>query len=398
MKSQPVVPPRVAHDPPTTFAPSGVLMPWEASSGLLSINGWLSEDPIPIALHGETAYVATTGRLLAFDTTNQRIRATIVPEGGKPLETLERGDSNQAAPPVVTEGASPLVLAPFLVEQAGVGTQAPRTSAELVAADATTGRAAWRLSIPLPAWTKDAPGPLTASVVGASGHVAVVNLAHEPAIVATGSTTYAIDLRTRRVLWSQDTFRADVIAGGIVVGEKKKAANDDYGTPTGYDLATGAEQWRGQESTKLGLHPAGPNLIYLYARDKDDYRTTYLRFLDPKTGKVRQDNVVAASKCRHDGASTVVCFGREQVAGFDATTGATLWRLPDEQAGRVAPQVTAVWHRRVYGKTASGTVALDSRTGADLPTPPGIAPDLVNGFTGIALSESGDLTAYQSTS
>ncbi|MFJ3881552.1 hypothetical protein ACIPW5_37165, partial [Streptomyces sp. NPDC090077] len=36
---QPVVPPRVAHDPPATFRPTGVLMPWEAYSGLLNIAG-----------------------------------------------------------------------------------------------------------------------------------------------------------------------------------------------------------------------------------------------------------------------------------------------------------------------------------------------------------------------
>ncbi|WP_392892960.1 hypothetical protein [Streptomyces sp. LN699] len=104
-----------------------------------------------------------------------------------------------------------------------------------------------------------------------------------------------------------------------------------------------------------------------------------------------------ASKCRYDGASAVVCFGREPVVGVDASTGAILWQLPDEKANRVAPKVTAVWHGRVYGKTDNGTVALDSRTGTDLPTPPGIAPDLVNAFTGIAISASGDdVTAYQS--
>ncbi|MFJ3883452.1 hypothetical protein ACIPW5_39140, partial [Streptomyces sp. NPDC090077] len=83
----------------------------------------------------------------------------------------------------------------------------------------------------------------------------------------------------------------------------------------------------------------------------------------------------------------------------DATTGAALWQLPDEKAGRIAPKVTTVWHGRVYAKTADGTVALDSRTGADMPTPPGIAPDLVNAFTGIAISKSGDdVTAYQTAS
>ncbi|WP_374772667.1 hypothetical protein OG756_05520 [Streptomyces sp. NBC_01310] len=69
--------------------------------------------------------------------------------------------------------------------------------------------------------------------------------------------------------------------------------------------------------------------------------------------------------------------------------------VPDKNAGRIAPQVAAVWHGRVYGKTADGPLALDARTGAGLPTRPGVAPYLVNEYTGLALSESDDaLTAY----
>ncbi|MFD9410120.1 PQQ-binding-like beta-propeller repeat protein [Streptomyces sp. NPDC059989] len=357
------------------------------------------EAELPVALHGETAYVATTDRLLVFDTTNQQTRQTIRPEGGEPISTLTRGERNRAAPPVVTEGDSPLVLAPFLIRQAGAGTQAARDSAELVATDAKTGKAAWRLSLPLPDWTKGAPEPLTASVVGAAGNVAVVTLAHKDTVFTNASTTYAIDLTARRVLWSQEMFSAATLAGGVVVGEKRKTASDDYSTPAGYDLTTGAERWQGQEHINLELRPAGPNLIHLYARDRGDYRIVYERFLDPRTGEVRQNAVPVPARCRHDGASAVVCWGRDRVRGFDATTGTTLWQLPDEKAGRIAPQVTTVWHGRVYAKTANGTVALDSRTGADLPTPPVIAPDLVNAFTGIAISKSGDdVTAYQTAS
>ncbi|GAA1553082.1 PQQ-binding-like beta-propeller repeat protein [Streptomyces globosus] len=375
-------------------------MPWEAYSGLLNIAGtWMYEAELPVALHGETAYVATTDRLLVFDTTNQETRQTVRPEGGEPISTLTRGARNKAAPPVVTEGAAPLVLAPFLIRQAGVGTQAARTSAELVATDAKTGNVAWRLSLPLPDWTKGAPTPLTASVVGAAGNVAVVTLAHEGTTFTNASTTYAIDLTSRRVLWSQETFKATTISGGVVVGAKRKTASDDYSTAAGYDLTTGAERWQGQEHSNLGLRPAGPNLVLLYARDRGDYRVEYKRFLDARTGEVRQNNIPAASRCQHDGASVVVCWGREQVIGVDATTGAAQWQLPDEKAGRIAPKVTTVWHGRVYAKTANGTVALDSRTGADLPTPPVIAPDLINAFTGIAISKSGDdVTAYQSAS
>ncbi|MFJ8017375.1 PQQ-binding-like beta-propeller repeat protein [Streptomyces sp. NPDC096339] len=375
-------------------------MPWEAYSGLLNIAGtWMYEAELPVALHGETAYVATTDRLLVFDTTNQVTRATIRPEGGEPITTLKENERNRAAPPVITEGDTPLVLAPFLIQQAGVGTQAARSSAELVATDTKTGKAAWRLSLPLPAWTKDAPEPLTAEVVGTAGNIAIVTLAHQGTAYTNASTTYAIDLTGRQVLWSQETFWAATVVDGILVGQKKKTATDDYSTAVGYDLTTGAVRWQGQEHINMQLRPAGPNLLHLYARDKGDYRIVYEQFLDVRTGEVRQNAVPVPARCRHDGASAVVCWGPDRVRGFDATTGAILWQLPDEKAGRIAPQVTTVWHGRVYAKTAGGTVALDSRTGADLPTPPVIAPDLVNAYTGIAISKSGDdVTAYQSAS
>ncbi|MEU8433821.1 hypothetical protein AB0F18_13010 [Streptomyces sp. NPDC029216] len=90
--------------------------------------------------------------------------------------------------------------------------------------------------------------------------------------------------------------------------------------------------------------------------------------------------------------------GSTSRARADGTSGVPLWQLPDPAADRIAPEVTALWHGRVYGKTRSGTVALDARTGADLPTRPGTAPDLVNGYTAIALATTTttvELMAYQ---
>ncbi|WP_405921952.1 PQQ-binding-like beta-propeller repeat protein [Streptomyces sp. NBC_00122] len=391
--------PRVAHDPPAKFSPSGVLMPWEASSGLLSVGGtWLSNTRSPVVLHHEMAYVATPDRLLAFDTTNAETKDSITPEG-EPLAKLTRNSPNGAAPPVVTGGStSPLVLAPFLVRQAAVGTQSARTSAEIVAADAATGKFAWRLPFEVPEWTKEVLSPLTVSVVGSSGNVAVVTLAHKDSVVYSASTTYAIDLTAHRVLWTQDMFKASAVTEGMVTGEKRNKPIDDYSTAVGYDLTTGAERWHGEELYRLDMQSAGPHLVFLTASDKSDYRTTYQQFLDPMTGAVKQNlsKAVQGSRCDHDGADTVVCFGRDHAVGFEGTSGATLWELPDKKADRIAPRVTSVWHGRVYGRTGSGTVALDARTGADVPAQPGIAPDLVNGYIAIAIAaSSNELMAYQ---
>ncbi|MEU7508982.1 hypothetical protein [Streptomyces lavendulae] len=55
--------------------------------------------------------------------------------------------------------------------------------------------------------------------------------------------------------------------------------------------------------------------------------------------------------------------------------------------------MTAVWHGRIYGSTDSGPLALDARTGDDLPAAPGIAPYAVNEYVGLALKGT-DAMAY----
>ncbi|ARP72327.1 hypothetical protein LK07_24045 [Streptomyces pluripotens] len=58
----------------------------------------------------------------------------------------------------------------------------------------------------------------------------------------------------------------------------------------------------------------------------------------------------------------------------------------------------AAWHGRVYGRTDHGPVALDARTGKDLPNP-GVAPFLVNESTGLVLDKGGsNLIAYPTSS
>ncbi|HEY9372300.1 PQQ-binding-like beta-propeller repeat protein [Streptomyces sp.] len=398
-------PTRVAHDPPEKFdLQGGVRMPWEASSGLISVGGtWLARKKIPVALHRETAYVATPDRVLAFDTTKGVVKNVIRPES-EPLTELAPDNRNGAAPPVVTEGSTPLMLASFLVRQPGEGTKAARDLIEVVAADAGTGKLTWRLPLTMPEGAMEGMDPSVVSVVGASGHVAVVTVSSDDNVIYSASTTYGIDLRTHRLLWTRDEFQASAVTEGIVTGEVRNEPSDDYSSAAGYDLATGTERWRGPERLNLDLHPAGPHLVQARARDKSDSNIRYEQFLDPKTGAVKKNvsKTATGANCDHDGARTVVCGigGSESpVTAFDAVSGATLWQLPDANAGRIAPRVTAVWHGRVYGETDDGALSLDARTGADVPTRPGIAPDLVNEYTGVALSPSTDeLTAYPTIS
>jgi outer membrane protein assembly factor BamB len=93
-----------------------------------------------------------------------------------------------------------------------------------------------------------------------------------------------------------------------------------------------------------------------------------------------------------------VCSGviTNRVFAVDATSGAFLWQLPDSAANRVAPTVTAVWHGAVYGYTDNGPLVLDARTGADRDDSPGAAPNVVDGFVGIAPPQviNGPMIAY----
>ncbi|MFF4296372.1 hypothetical protein ACFY0N_22375 [Streptomyces vinaceus] len=91
-----------------------------------------------MALHKDKAYVATD-RLLAFSTTTGSLTATITPTADA-LSVLSRDDRNNAAPPVVTPGADPLVLAPFFVRRPGVGAQAATNLLEFTATNASSDK------------------------------------------------------------------------------------------------------------------------------------------------------------------------------------------------------------------------------------------------------------------
>ncbi|MFI8769475.1 hypothetical protein ACIGN6_31850 [Streptomyces sp. NPDC053792] len=375
-------------------------MPWEAASGLLSVAGtWLGDGKIPVALHKDKAYVATLDRLLAFNTTTGSLTATITPKADA-LSVLSRDDRNNAAPPVVTPGANPLVLAPFFVRQPGVGTQAATNFIELTATNASSDKVDWRLPLTLPSWTKDG-SPRTVSVVGASERAAVVTVSTGASSLFSATTTYGIDLTARRVLWTKDRFEATAVSGNIVAGELE-TTDETYESARGYDLLTGTERWRGEDRLNLDVKPAGPHLLLVQAQDKSDYRVHIQQFLDPATGTAKHEapENIAGSRCDHDGQNSVVCSWDQgnlhKVWAFNDRTASLLWQLPDQTANRIAPRVTAVWNGRIYGKTDDGPLALDSRTGADLPTRPGAAPFLVNGYTGLALSPApeDDLTAY----
>ncbi|MBT2510831.1 hypothetical protein J7I98_34445 [Streptomyces sp. ISL-98] len=68
---------------------------------------------------------------------------------------------------------------------------------------------------------------------------------------------------------------------------------------------------------------------------------------------------------------------------MDVHTAHVLWRLPDESANRIAPEITSAWHGVVYAQ-ADQAMTLDARTGRDLRTGIGlVSPTMVNDGYGL---------------
>ncbi|MER6523591.1 hypothetical protein ABT246_43290 [Streptomyces sp. NPDC001553] len=134
-------PGRAVFDPPAKFdAKAGVPMPKAATAGLL-LNAKGNDLGLlrnPVKLYKDMAYVATQENLLAIDTTKGAV-TTITPQA-KP----ESDPGNSVGfftfthPVVITEGASPLALASFVVKQPAAGTHAERVLVEFTAVNAAS--------------------------------------------------------------------------------------------------------------------------------------------------------------------------------------------------------------------------------------------------------------------
>lgn len=390
--SEPVRASRPVHDPPSTFATDHAIpLPSRVIEGRLGVTGELNS-ALPVALYKTTAFLASAKRMQAMDTATGQVTATVKPQG-TPVD-LGEFNTDPAAPPLLVPSlGTATALTSFVVERVGTGTQASHTVVEVNAMNADTGKVMWRLTLRPPQWDMSS-SDLRAAVVGADDDSAVIRVATEDGYHAAA---YGIDLNSPRQVWSTDKLRVDAVVDGAAVGA---VYSDDLATvqrPAGFDVATGKWLWLGERSHDVQTSVAGPKLIRVQGADYDSEKK-YDRLVESRTSRV-QKTVPADiddGACTYDGLHTLVCHGPNGASGLDATNGEVLWKLPDEQADRIAPDVTAVWHGRVYGTANKSPVALDARTGKDLPNPL-IAPMLVNESVGIALGDSG-LAAYPARS
>lgn len=357
-----------SFDPPTAFADGpGTPLPREADG-----------DPPPVVLDGFHAFLALPGRLQVVDTRTGAVRAEVAPGTGSAAAAVPR------APVLATLGGRPVVVAAFTVTVPGRGTTVGHDAIELVVVDAATLQRAGGARIDLAPSLGDEGRLRGAWPVGAAESVVVVAAELGPDREAV---THALDLAAGRAVWQVPGFAAADVTGGLVLGAQRATGGSRIGA---LRLADGAAAWTAATpdpaASPLTVWPAGPATVAGSAAAEGGGRS--LTLYDAASGRVLARRAVpGAVTCRFDGRLTTVCWhdeaGRAWVAGFDVSSGRTLWELPDSAAARVAPRVSTVWHGSVYGVTDNGPVALDARTGSDLPRSPGIAPDLVNGYVGI---------------
>jgi hypothetical protein len=383
-KSPPAPGPR--SDAPTQFAESGrVRLPEEAEGLPGRVLFGVARLPLPLALVGTTAYVATHAALLAVDLRSGRTVATIEPEH-TPART-EPG-WNPAGPPVLAElDGEPTVVVPLLVNVSVAGEAGPRTAVELVGVRPGANRRSWSVTVDI--GTGAVPerpfDEQWLAVVGVVGTVAVLRV---------GRGTYGIDLVRGKQVWRESRFTGAAVVSDVVVGW---LADGKAQRPAGLGAVDGRRRWADRTpSTRLSVTSGGPRFAVVQGLGA---RGRYLRIVEATTGRAEPlpahvaavvgessmpDSDVMA--CRYDGAATTVCgaIWAQWNAGFDAATGQWLWEVRGDTKGRTPIRLTAAWHGAAYG-TEEGTrpVVLDARTGAVRRRAAVAAPYVVNASVGV---------------
>ncbi|CAM5282575.1 hypothetical protein KAURM247S_04452 [Kitasatospora aureofaciens] len=285
---------------------------------------------------------------------------------------------NLHSPPVLAQvGDRRVVLTAVRMVIEGQGTSVDRTGVELVALSTSKGSDSWTVPIDLP---QDYTSISSLTVLGVRGTTAVVAGAD-----ADHGLVWAVDLAAKKVLWTQKGFTGAQLTDDQVVG----LVSPEYTKHrvSALKIVDGSTAWTADQTYDLldtTLTPAGPNRVAIQGRSFVGFKSSAW-MLDSTTGKQIFDFSGGSTPfgCAYDERSVTVCADKDIAFAFDTASGKTLWRLPDDAKTRFAPRVSTAWHGVVYGTTSRGPVALDAVTGQDLPSPPTLAPLLVNNYMSI---------------
>jgi len=402
--SFPSTTPATKVDPPTAFdGDAGMPLPVVPLRSNLAGNVTSSFT----TLAGRTAYIVDRSSLRAVDalTGNEGWRVGIG-DGPLPPDPLSQPggfvDDSGPRPPVLSEDGATVVAA-IPVSVPGSGTTPRHEALGVISVDTTTGQKRWSTTVAVPVAVSGlSTGGAVTTVVAVTDKAVVVAYRSNSKSLFNGSMSAAIDLMTQKVLWQRDDYAAGAVYGEVVVGtDSNVAENPSMVQATALSLLDGQERWvAATRSVEAAVVASHPDLVVIDRVDYSSGRLTLL-FLDPISGETR--NVLDEKRgglssssygpCLYDQKAVLVCTGGG-VRAFSGAEGKLLWSLPDTVANRVAPQVTAVWHGAVYGKTDNGPVILDAATGQDLSAQPGAAPSAVSEYAGIGIDKQGRPIAF----
>ncbi|MET8253135.1 hypothetical protein [Micromonospora sp. NPDC005197] len=385
---------RPTFDPPRTFdTTDAISLPDSASLSKINLGGERVE-PLPVLLEGKRVWISSVDRLEIVDVTSGTVTGTLRPAHEPALSPSTQNPfvgGNPAQPPVLADlNAQRRVVTAFATTAPGQGTTPPRPVIEVLAADAGTGHEAQRIEIEP---SDDDQHTLTRKhpvVVGAYGPVVVAQV---------GTDTVAVNLDDRREVWRRPDFALGAVAGDVAVGTDAKNA-----VARALAIDSGAERWHTGPAETITIKPGSPKIVTATGASRG--RKQLFRLLDAATGRLLDESAATSSTaynitCLHDGRSVTICQNQcQDWAGAFDDGGKWLWELPDKKANRIAPTVTTAWHGAVYGRTANGPVIVDSRTGEDRETAPGLTPWLVNEHAAVASppDASGGVKLYRATS
>ncbi|GAA4960821.1 PQQ-binding-like beta-propeller repeat protein [Yinghuangia aomiensis] len=387
--SQSSVPVR-RFDRPKEFAAAGVELPRGLSARSLAFG-----EPTGRVLFDSTLYAANgAGGLQSLDLAPGGATQVFThPDLAQTPNGTQMAGALSGSPALTDIGGRPMVAFPQILQLPGRGTTAGRTVLAVTAVDPATHGVAWSASVPM-------DGEIgTPTVLGVRGTTLVLAVTDQH---GQSSAVCALDTTTRTLRWSKPGFLGRALVGDTVVTVQPQDETNMRQTVTGLAIADGAPAWSLPGSLyQTSITSAGPGFAAIEGRDYGRGRSTF-RLLDAAGKDVIPPSQATSGyatygmRCAWDQKTVTVCTGVGIVLALDAASGKELWRLPDQAANRVAPEVTAVWHGAVYGQVSSRPVVLDGATGRDLTTP-AVAPVQVSATTVIAVDSTGTLRAYPAT-
>ncbi|MGP3948481.1 hypothetical protein ACTWP8_07060 [Streptomyces sp. 7N604] len=272
----------------------------------------------------------------------------------------------------------------------GSGTEEDRRQIVVGALDGDSGKPLWSVTAdPAPELDLEEANVWLA---GADRDHAVVTV--EPNGVFDDPAALVVNVKSKTSAWTAPGFLAGGLDQDIVLGLRVESTDlNDSGTPQALDVRTRKPVW----TSKISAEPDGPNLvaapgIVLFHDESDPfYSATFL--LNSKTGKLLSE-LPDAYECAFDQQSALICSSSDMLIGFDADSAEKLWSLPDEAAHRTMPTFHSTYHGLVYTQGAHEAVILDARTGKDVATNVGLAPDHVVPDAGLVTNDD-FLTAHR---